>query len=215
MVVVWICGGALAGLIAGLVMWRLLRRGRYRVDDDHPRRNLDRAWLVVPATVVAGTIVGFTGPDGLVWVPALVYLIGGVALSWIDLDVHRVPDGLLAIWALLVAAAIVFLAAVTNDWRLLVSAALGALAMGAVFAALVIVGSMGLGDAKLAAVTGLMLGALGWPTLITGGIAGFVIAALSGVVLLLRGASRKAHLAFGPAIVAGGAVAILRLAMGI
>jgi leader peptidase (prepilin peptidase)/N-methyltransferase len=114
--------------------------------------------------------------------------------------------GLPRCWPRLLLAA----AAGTAGWGVLVTALLAAAAMAALFLVLAVVGSMGLGDVKLAGVTGLMLGALGWSAVTTGVVAGFGAGAVAALWLLVRGASRDSHLAFGPAIIIGAAVAIAR-----
>ena len=87
--------------------------------------------------------------------------------------------------------------------------------LGVIFLGLALAGSMGLGDVKLAAVTGLLLGWLGWPAVVLGTVSAFLLAAVVAVVLLVRGAPRTSHLAFGPAIIAGAAVAVLRVGLGV
>lgn len=203
-------GGA-AGTLAGAVLWRWLRTGSYRRgEEDQPRLNLDRAWLTMPAAAGAGGLAGvLTGP----WlaVAAWVYLVGAVSIVWIDLDVHRIPDRVLRWWAPAVLAAVVLAgAAGAAGWGLLMTGVLAAAAMGVLFFVLAVVGSMGLGDVKLAGVTGLMLGALGWGAVASGVVSAFVVGAIAAVWLLVRGASRTSHLAFGPAIIVGAAVAIAR-----
>jgi leader peptidase (prepilin peptidase)/N-methyltransferase len=137
-----------------------------------------------------------------------VYLLGGVALTWIDLDVHRIPDRVLVWWAPVIGVGLVGAAARTGQWDLVLGAVLGALGLGAVFLGLAWWGSMGLGDVKLAVVTGMLLGCLGLDAVVTALVAGFAAAAAAGVVLLACGADRRSHIAFGPAIVVGAAVAI-------
>ena len=204
--------GAGAGALAGSAMWRWLRTGHYRSVDDTPRRDLRSCWLVVPAAAVAGALAGWC--PGALAPAAWIYLVGGVLVTWIDLDVHRVPDGVLRLWTPLLVVAVVGAAAATDDLRMLVAAVGGAGALGALFLVLALVGSMGLGDVKLAAVTGLFTGALGWPFLATAVVLGFLAAAVAGAWLLTRGSARTAHLAFGPAIVVGAAAAVIRFGIG-
>lgn len=202
--------GAAGGTLAGATLWRWLRTGSYRLDEDEPRLSLNRSWLVIPTASAAGGLAGVLADPWLA-IAAWVYLVGAVSVIWIDLDVHRVPDRVLRWWAPALLAAVVLAAAAgTGGWGVLVTGVLAGVAMGVLFFALAVVGSMGLGDVKLAAVTGLMLGALGWGAVTTGVVAGFVAGAIAAVWLLVRGASRTSHLAFGPAIIVGAAVAIAR-----
>ena len=205
-----VLAGMAAGGVAGGLLWRWLRTGDYRIEEDHPRLSLDRSWLVIPTAAAAGGLAGVL-TDPWLAAGAWIYLVGSVSVVWIDLDVHRVPDRLLRRWApVLLAAVLLAAAAGTAGWGVLVTAILAAAAMGALFFVLAVVGSMGLGDVKLAGVTGLMLGALGWSAVSTGVVAGFGAGAVAALWLLVRGASRDSHLAFGPAIIIGAAVAIAR-----
>lgn len=204
--------GALLGALAGAAMWSWLRTGRYRRDDDALRRDPGGSWVVIPAAAAAGALAG--GCPGWLAPVAWVYLVGALPVVWVDLDVHRVPDQLLRYWAPVLGLAVIAAAAVEDDWGLLARAIVGGGVLGGLFLLLALLGSMGLGDVKLAAVTGLFTGALGWGYLITGAVAGFAAGAVAGGLLLARGRARTTHLAFGPAIVAGAAAAALRLALG-
>lgn len=211
----WIAGGAGIGLIAGNGLWLWLRAAGYRIDDDEPSQTRQQAWQVIPAATVGGAVTGLVATDGMTWmqIPIFVFLMGGIGLSWIDLDVHRIPDRILIVWAPLVAAGVVLAAALRGEWKMLIVAVLGGAVTTVLFGALSLFGSMGLGDVKLAAVAGTVLGGLGWPALITGIVVGFLAAGLIGVVLLIRGASRRSHIAFGPAIVFGVGIAALQFGL--
>lgn len=202
----WILAGAGVGALTGILLWRWLRTGTYRKDGDIPRRSATQLWWVVPGAAVAGAVAG--GLQGWLTAAAAVYLLGGVAISWVDLDVHRVPDRILSIVLPAVVAALAAAAAGTGDWGLLARAMLAALALGALFLVLAIVGSMGLGDVKLAVVTGLTIGALGWGPTMLAVLATFAVAGIAAVAMLLSGAHRTQHLPFAPAIVAGAGIAI-------
>lgn len=200
--------GATAGLIAGLAMWRWLRTGNYRRPIDDHRVDLRRSWLVVPAAGAAGSLGGWF--PGWLATAVWIYVVGGVLISWIDLDVQRIPDRILATWAPLVGVTVTAAAVNGPDWGLLARAAAGAAGLGAWFIALALAGSMGFGDVKLAAVTGVLTGALGWVALALSVLVGFTAGAIAGVGLLARGRDPSSHLAFGPAIVLGAAVAALQ-----
>lgn len=205
---------AAAGAAAGAAGWVWLRTGSYRTEGDEPRRRLRSAWLVVPVAALGGGIAGLSG-DWTITLPAWIYLVGAVSAVWIDLDVHRIPDRVLLVWAPLMTVSLVVCSAVANlGWHMLLRAGITAVGLGVIFLGLALAGSMGLGDVKLAAVTGLLLGWLGWPAVVLGTVSAFVLAAVVAVVFLARGASRTAHLAFGPAIIAGAAVAVFRVGLG-
>lgn len=105
-------------------------------------------------------------------------------------------------------ATLVVTAAATGEWAPLAWSAAGAGVLGALFLALALLSSMGLGDVKLAAITGLLIGPLGWAGLLTATVAAFAASAIYALVLLARGAGRRAHLAFGPGIILGAVVAL-------
>lgn len=207
----WILAGAGVGALTGLLLWRWLRSGSYRKDGDIPRRSAAHLWWVVPASAVGGGVAG--GLQGWLTVPAGAYLLGGVVISWIDVDVHRVPDRVLRIVLPAVGTALVAAAVGTGDWWLLARAVLAALALGALFLVLAIVGSMGLGDVKLAVVTGLTVGAMGWGPTMLAVLATFAVAGVAAVAMLLSGAHRTQHLPLAPAIVAGAGIAVTAAAL--
>ncbi len=71
-------------------------------------------------------------------------------------------------------------------------------------------GGLGLGDVRLAGLLGLYLGWLGWTSLVTGTLTGFVLAGLTGAILMVAGrATRRTRLPFGPFMILGAFVAIL------
>lgn len=69
---------------------------------------------------------------------------------------------------------------------------------------------LGLGDVKFSGAIGLLLGWYGWPYLIVGTVAAFVLNGLVALVALAR-VGRKAEVPFGPTMIAG---AVLALAAG-
>lgn len=205
--------GAMFGALAGLLLWRWLRTGAHRRPDDRSHLTLTGAWTVVPMAAGGGAIAGTVA--GWVALPAWVYLFGGSLVVWIDLDVHRIPDQVLKVWVPVVGGGVIAAAVGEGSWALLGGALAGSLSLGALFLLLALIGSMGVGDVKLAAATGLLVGAMGWASVVTAVVACFLTAGTVAAWKLIRGASRSQHLAFGPAIIVGAAVAILRFGMGV
>lgn len=199
--------------IAAVPLARWLAGGGHRISGDEPRLPLRSAWWLVPLIGVGnGAATGLL--PGPVSVPVCVFLLGGVLVAWIDVDVHRIPNRLLTIWLPLVVAALCGVAWIQGEVWQLIDALLGAAATVAVFGLLAVLGSLGMGDVKLGAVSGLMLGFLGWPHTV---IAGVVLAAAGGAAvaigLLIRGRDRTSHMPYGPAIVAGAIAAIAQVAL--
>ncbi len=90
-----------------------------------------------------------------------------------------------------------------GEWT---TALLGALALGAGYYVLYRInpGGMGFGDVKLALGAGAVLGWYGWPTVMLGTLAGFVLGALyGGVLVVARRAGRKTAIPFGPFLIGG------------
>ncbi|MER5951198.1 A24 family peptidase [Streptomyces sp. NPDC001904] len=142
-------------------------------------------------------------PELLVW---MLILPWGVLLAVIDVRVHRLPDLL----TLPLAAAAISLLGVAalfpgagGSWQ---TAVLGSLSMSGLFLLMFLISpkAMGFGDVKLSLALGGVLGWYGWGALLVGLFAGYLIAAIHGIVLMVRGkASRSTALPFGPALLAG------------
>ena len=167
--------------------------------------------------VVAGTGILFacTGAYfGPVWhLPAYLYLAAtGVAVTLIDLQVKRIPDGIVlpsyVVGGLLLGVA----SLIAADPVSMVRAAAGGAAMFATYAtmALIYPAGMGLGDVKWAGVLGLYLAWLGWPQLALGGVAAFAFAATASVALLATGRARRTStIPFGPFMLLGALAGVL------
>ena len=117
-------------------------------------------WAVVAVATVATAVVAARVGWSLAVAGAL-YTVGAVVISWVDLDVRRVPNAGLVVWAPLLALAVAGAGLEQGSVALLARAGVGAAAMGGLYLIAALVGSMGIGDVKLAAVSGMVLGALG------------------------------------------------------
>jgi leader peptidase (prepilin peptidase)/N-methyltransferase len=125
----------------------------------------------------------------------------GAGLAFVDARVHRLPN--------LLTVTFVGLALLTVAGHL-GAALVGAGVATAVYLLLVLAGGFGLGDAKLAAGLGLVLGALGRSTLVLGLAAGFVLSGLAAAGRLVTGrAGRRTQLAHGPFMLAGALLAVV------
>jgi leader peptidase (prepilin peptidase)/N-methyltransferase len=137
----------------------------------------------------------------------------GVVLGLIDVAVHRLPDRLVG--TALAGTVIVFGVATATGVpysRLLIAAACG-IATGAFYTVLVFVGGMGLGDAKLAVLIGLVTGWFGVRATVLAVFAGILYGGLGAVVMVaLRRAGRGDHLPYGPFMLLGALTAILLVA---
>jgi leader peptidase (prepilin peptidase)/N-methyltransferase len=136
----------------------------------------------------------------------------GVALAAIDIAVKRLPDPLtLPAYPILIVM-LAIAAFVSNDIAGLGRALLGCVALSGCFLVLALIrpGQLGGGDIKLAGLTGLILGWLGWPALIFGTALAFVLSAIVGLTLLAtRRVTLRSAMSFGPFMVAGALLAAL------
>jgi leader peptidase (prepilin peptidase)/N-methyltransferase len=137
-----------------------------------------------------------------------------VPLALIDIAVHRLPDRLTAA-AFVGTLALLTAAALTGHQPgCLARAAIGAAALTCFYLALVLIrpGEMGIGDAKLAASIGLVLGWTSWQALFTGTFAGFALAAVYGSMLIAaRRAGRGTQIALGPFVMLGALIVLMVL----
>jgi leader peptidase (prepilin peptidase)/N-methyltransferase len=168
-------------------------------------------WKTALATaVVAGLLGARTG-----WSPELGFLLYlapvGVALTVIDWRTRLLPTRLVAPSYAAVIALVLLAALVDHDRHALVTAGWGWLVAGGTFFVLWFVypRGMGYGDVRLSGVLGIALGYLGWPALLTGVYAAFLVGGLGGLLLsLLRLVDRKAY-PFGPFMLAGALIGVL------
>jgi leader peptidase (prepilin peptidase) / N-methyltransferase len=166
-------------------------------------------WTVAVTLVTAVTVAAVVVRFGLVPVlPAFCYLAAaGVPLAFVDARERRLPD-LVTLPSypaslLLLGVAAPFVAGGTGRFV----HALTGMAVAVAFCLLLLLVSpagMGLGDVKLAGPLGAYLGWLGAAAFVTGLMAAWLLAALTGLGLLLAGrATRKSQIPFGPFLIAG------------
>ena len=126
------------------------------------------------------------------------------ALAIVDIRHHRLPNVMVGSVLVGCIAITAVGAVVSADAGALVRAACAsALAVGA-FAVAHLVGGMGMGDVKYAAVTGWMLGTIGWWAVWWGHMIGFMAAGAVVIVGVgLRAMHRRSALPFGPFMGAG------------
>jgi leader peptidase (prepilin peptidase) / N-methyltransferase len=164
-------------------------------------------------TVLAGALVVVAAPGRS---PLEVVAFGGwaavaVALTFIDLAVHRLPDRLTlpAAAGVLVLLGIADLTGADGSWSRALAAA-AACGLGFFLVTLVLgARAFGLGDAKLALSVGALLGWVGWPAVVAGLLLAFLTSGLVAAALLAtRRVGWRDHLPFGPWLVAGTLLAL-------
>jgi leader peptidase (prepilin peptidase) / N-methyltransferase len=144
--------------------------------------------------------------------PAYLYLVAaGLALAFIDLDHHRLPNAIVLPSYVVVAVLLTIGSAVSHDWWALARAAISAASLFGFFCAIAFAypAGMGLGDVKLAGVLGGLLGYLSWSALVVGAFAGFLLGAVAGLLVVALGrGGRKTELPFGPFMIVGALLAL-------
>jgi leader peptidase (prepilin peptidase) / N-methyltransferase len=169
------------------------------------------ALVTVPALFAAESAA--QAVSGALVVAELLYFAAiSVALTMIDIDVHRLPNAIVYP-AYLVGASLLGAAAIVGGETQRILPAVIGMAASVLFygiMAFVYPGGMGLGDVKLAGVIGMLLGYFGWAQLAVGSIAAFVLGAVFGVALIvIRRAGRKSGIPFGPWMIAGAWIGIV------
>ncbi|MDR7417491.1 MAG: prepilin peptidase [Armatimonadota bacterium] len=157
--------------------------------------------LVEALMAAAAAAVWWAMPDLLSRIAGVIFAFLLIVITFIDLDVQLILNRL-TYPGVAVGLAFAFLA---GRGLPALASAVGAAAL---IAAIVVAsrGGMGGGDVKLAAMMGAFLG---WPGVAVALFAGFLIGGLFGVVLLaLKLKGRKDAIPFGPALAAGGLIAL-------
>jgi leader peptidase (prepilin peptidase)/N-methyltransferase len=200
-----------------VVSWLALRGRCAGCDEAIPVRYplVELATAVLFVGVAGWVLAGPTPPFAEAWpvLVAFLYLAAiSIALTLIDLDTHRLPNGIVLPAYVVAGALLTVASALASDWGSLVRAGIGMLVLYVFYAGLRLVrpGGMGGGDVKLAGVLGIYLGWLGWPSLIVGAFGAFLLGGVFGVALLAsRRATRRTAIPFGPWMLAGAWLGIL------
>ncbi len=198
------CGAEIGARDNVPVLSWLLLRGRCRrcgerISVEYPLLELTTAALVVLAAI------RHPNPWQAGLVGGLLALMPGIAL--IDLR-HRIIPNRLTYPSLLLFSLVVVLARVIGGVGDPARAGIGLLLFGGIlFVVAVVSRGMGMGDVKLAALIGLVLGSLGLRFVGVAAGAAIAFGGLGGVVALAMGKGRKSAIPFGPYLAAGAVVA--------
>ena len=163
------------------------------------------AAVAIAAMTLWGAYVGWRAP-GLA-TATIALLVTGLLLciSLVDFQVRRIPNQL--VLALLAVAVVQMIWLVQPT---LPAAALGTLLAGGIFLLLHTIsrGGMGMGDVKLAAAIGALLG---FPAVLSAILAGIIAGGLAALLLLLtKRVGRKDPIAYGPYLALGAWVIAMR-----
>jgi leader peptidase (prepilin peptidase)/N-methyltransferase len=183
-----------------ILSWLLLRgRCRSCAAPISPRYPIVEA---LTAMLCVGAVLAHPSAAGTALSVALILLVIPAAL--IDLEHRIIPNRLTALGAVIALVVGLALDPAGEPERLIAGAGAGGLLLGA---ALAYPGGMGMGDVKLAAVMGLLLGRAVAPAILVALLAG----ALAGAVIIAQKGTqkgRKTAVPFGPFLALGALVAV-------
>jgi prepilin signal peptidase PulO-like enzyme (type II secretory pathway) len=184
-----------------------------------PARSPRNRWLRgLPAgacTALVAAALSRHPPDGsrqmLLLAAWMVFTVVGMSLAWIDVVIQRLPTRLIGGAAAVIAALLCLAAALSGQPSQLLTPVLAAAVLGGGYTALVGVGAsrMGMGDVRLAALTGLLLGTAGWAAVILGAVLPYLLALPFAVVTVSRRhlTGDRKPLPFGPFLIAATIIA--------
>ena len=140
-------------------------------------------------------------------------LVGaGMWLSLIDIDTHLLPRRIVY-RTIAVAMPLLVLSAFFDDAGSIVGMFIGGFGMWCMLRVLEVLsrGDLGGGDVGLGGLLGLYLGWLSYEAILVGLFASFLVGGIFAVALLVtRKANRNTHFAFGPFLIVGTLIAVLR-----
>lgn len=146
----------------------------------------------------------------------LAFIFGGVLLAVIDWKVHRLPTELVYYTLAGVGGGLVFASFVEWDWVPLATAVAGGLLFANAFCLIWLFTTkfagmrlIGLGDVRLAAVLGLLLGWYGLEYVVYGAVVGHLLALAVAIGTCVRQGRLQLTYSFGPPLIAGTLAVVL------
>ncbi|MFI9358630.1 prepilin peptidase [Streptomyces lydicus] len=173
------------------------------------RSRLCAPWLPELTTAATFAVVAAGGAVG--WYAAAQYWIAllGASLLLIDSAVQRLPNPL-TLAAAVGTLVLLTAASAHHEAGSLLRAAVVAAAAGGLFTVFAVLGSTGLGDAKLAISLGAVLGWHSWQAAVLALVLTYLLGATVAILLLLTGRGhRKSTHPFGPFLIIGTLAAAL------
>ena len=209
--------GALVGGVLGwwpLAAW-VRRSLRIEARQRMPQRTV-RIWSASCTAAAFGLLTWRFGAD---WaLPALlVFAASSVVLSIVDLAEKRLPNTVIAPTLVAVVVLLLVGAFATGDWISLLWALGGGVVMFTVYFLLALISpsAMGMGDVKLAALVGVVLGWFGLTAWLIGLLAAFVVGGVIAIIALaLRRVTLRGSIPFGPSMLVGALAAVLFVSGG-
>jgi leader peptidase (prepilin peptidase)/N-methyltransferase len=212
---VWAVIGLLFGLRSVMQAQRDVRRLRVSGETFGAGRSTEFSlviFLVACASSVLWWIAAQRFEEDLTVLGFGILIAVGLRLMLIDIDTHLLPSNIVY-RAIALAVPLLVLAALNDSTGSIATMFLGALIMWVLMKTLEVLsrGDLGGGDARLALLLGLYTGWLSLEHVAIAVVAGFAAAGLFALALVvLRRAGRRTHIAFGPFLIAGALLAVLR-----
>ncbi|MEO7423492.1 MAG: prepilin peptidase [Ornithinibacter sp.] len=211
----WWVLGVIAVVMGGVghLTGRELSTGGYRILEDEADHAPGRNWWPGIATGALAAVATWAVGDlahGAALPAYLLFAWLTVGLIWIDLDVHRLPVGLVVPTAAAEVGLLV-VATIADGSTRWVGALVGGAVVGAAYLVLGLLpgGGVGGGDIRLAPLIGALLGWLGFDHAVVGLLAGFLVGGVAAISLLILGrVGLRTSIAYGPAMCLGAWVAI-------
>lgn len=206
------CGRILgAADLVPIASW-LVRKGRCRACG----ARITPLWTFLEVATAGAFLLAWSVASDL-WGAALLAPFLGVliALTAIDLRLHRLPDAIVLPTSAMALALIVVADLAGGELQLagaLAGAAVSAGLLGTIYvAALRVYGheGMGFGDVKLAGLIGLVVGAVDLGSVGIALGAAILVGGVVAIVALARGVGRSAAIPFGPMLAAGALIAVV------
>jgi len=181
-----------------------------------PRNRWLRGLLAGACTATVASALSWRHPphgshELLLLTAWMVFTVVGMSLAWIDVVIQRLPTRLIGGAAATIAALLCLAAALAGQPAQLLTPVLAAAVLGGGYTALVAVGAsrMGMGDVRLAALTGLLLGTAGWAEVILGAVLPYLLALPFAAVTVSRArlTGVRKPLPFGPFLIAATIIA--------
>jgi leader peptidase (prepilin peptidase)/N-methyltransferase len=209
---------SVVGAVVGQVFGSRLATLGYRLDDETGPRPRTPVWAVAATLAVLwGLLAWRFGPTAeYALVPAYLGLATvGVALAWVDLDVHRLPHGLTRPAYPMLIGQLALASWASGDWAAIRRALIAGAVLWAVYFVLALVAALlrsgfGLGDVTLAGLVGIATGYLSAWAPVIATYAAFLLSGVYGLGrIIARRGSRKDHIAFGPWMLVGVLIAVV------
>jgi leader peptidase (prepilin peptidase)/N-methyltransferase len=176
---------------------------------------LVRVLVAATAALAVGLVVWRIGPHAPVPAAAIGWLaVVAPTLAAVDLAERRLPDALTLGSLVVVAGLLIVGGTVSGDTSAIIDGGWGLLIVGGFLAIVALLaparsGGLGAGDVKLAGLIGLTCGSLGLANAIVAVLAGLVLGALHGAAVIAYSRNATSVVPLGPALVFGALAAAI------